>query len=114
MNPTVKITRKQAKPILDATFPEYTGRKITVEFAERVTFYDTNWGDGTRNFYHGLRADGSSKRLVVPAPWVNPVEGKTMELPADVLIVEHAIFCGRDCGITIFAHPTYAPKWLTA
>jgi hypothetical protein len=111
---TVKITRKQASPVLSKTFPEYRGRTIKVEFTDKVTFYDTNWGGGSRNFYHAVRADGRDSRLVVPAPWVNAIEGKSIELPADVLIVEHTIFCGQDCGITIYAHPTHAPKWLTA
>jgi len=111
---TVKITRKQAEPVLKASFPEYRGRTIRVDFSGTVCFHDTNWGDGSRNYYHGVKADGTSKRMVVPAPWVNPVEGKTMLIPSDVLIVEHSIFCGHDCGITIYAHPQYAPKWLTA
>lgn len=110
----MKLTRKQAKPILEKSFPEYNGRTISLEFVDHVTFYDTNWGGGTRNKYHAVRADGRTSRLVVPAPWVNPVEGKTIDLPEGVLIVEHAIFCGHDCGITIYAHPMYAPKWLTA
>ncbi len=110
----IKLTRKQAKLILDKTFPEYPGRKIKVEFTTRVTFYDTNWGGGTRNWYHALRADGNNTRLMASAPWINPVEGKTIELPVDVIVVEHSVFCGHDTGITIYAHPSNAPKWLTA
>ena len=114
MNATVKLTRKQAKAIIEASFPNYTGRKITVEFTEKVTFSDTNWGGGSRNQYHAINANGRTARLHAPAPWVNPVEGKTIELPADVLIVKHSMFCGQDCGLRIYAHPVNAPKWLTA
>lgn len=114
MNQTTKLTRKQAKPLLDATFPNYNGRKIALEFTDKVTFYDTNWGGSSRNYYHAVKADGSNSRLTVPAPWVNAIEGKTFDMTTGVLIVEHTIFCGQDCGITIYAHPQYAPRWLTA
>lgn len=48
-----------------------------------------------------------------PAPWINPVEGKTVELSPEVLIVEHSIFCGKDSGITVYVHPSVMPKLLT-
>ena len=114
MNQTIKITRKQAEKILRATFPTYSGRKISLEFAQKVWFYDTNWGGGTRNQYAGIKADGTVAKLNVPAPWINPIEGTSWELPADVLIVEHSIFCGQDMGIRIYAHPSNLPKWLPA
>ncbi len=109
---SVKITRKQAQAILKATFPQYTGRKIRVTFTDQVTFSDTNWGGGTRNKYAAVRADGKSGIFNAPAPWVNPLEGRTVDLPVDVLLVEHSIFCGQDCGITIYANPAHLPKWL--
>jgi hypothetical protein len=42
------------------------------------------------------------------------VEGATVELPADAMIVTHAMCCGQDCGITIYAHPCHLPKWIEA
>lgn len=42
MNQQFPITRKQAAPVLAVTFPGYKGRKIRVEFAEKVSFYDLN------------------------------------------------------------------------
>ena len=39
-----------------------------------------------------------------PAPWVNPIEGKRVEVPEGVAVVEHSIFCGKDCGITIYVN----------
>lgn len=114
MNQTFKITRKQASTIIDATFPEYNGRKVRIEFTHFVTFSDTNWGGGSRNSYSAVRSNGVVANLKVPAPWINPVEGMVIELPADVLVVEHSIFCGKDCGITIYANPVHLPKWLPA
>ena len=109
---TIKITRKQALPIIRATFPNYNGRKVKVEFRESITFFDTNWGGGTKNTYAFVRADGAIAHYDAPAPWVNPVEGKTVPLPPDVIVVCHSIFCGQDCGLTIYAHPSLAEKML--
>jgi hypothetical protein len=114
MSATLKATRKQAASVIAATFPEYTGRKIAVVFTERVMFYDTNWSGGTHNGYAAVKADGRTAKLNVPAPWCNPVEGATFELPADTLLVCHSHFCGHDLGLTIYAHPTHLPKWLAA
>ena len=107
----IKINSKQAKPIVERTFPEYKGRKFIVEFCEKVTFHDTNCGGGTVNKYVFV---GMNRELTfnAPAPWNNPVEGKTIDLPENLLIVEHSMFCGKDCGITIYAHPKNAPKIL--
>jgi hypothetical protein len=113
MNQTMKITKREAAPFMDAAGIEYNGRKFTVEFTRTVTFWDTNWGGGTRNEYHLLNMDTScGKRVCVPAPWINPVEGQTIELPSNGLVLVHKIFCGHDLGITIFAHPDNVPKLL--
>ena len=114
MNERIKVKKSQVKPILAATFPEYKGRTINVEFASTVTFYDTNWGGGSRNSYVAVSSDGRTAQLNVPAPWLNVVEGQSIEMPEYAMIVEHSIFCGKDCGITIYAHPALLPKWLPA
>ena len=113
MNHQIKANKAQVRAILDATFPEYRGRKFKVEFTETVTFHDTNWAGGTKNTYVAITSYGRGiARLNVPAPWCNTVEGETRELPLEVLIVKHCIFCGKDLGITIYAHPAHMPKWI--
>ena len=110
----LKLTTKQAKPIVQATFPAYRGRKFKIVFTTRLTFYDTNWSGGTVNKFAFVRADGAVAKLFAPAPWVNPIEGRTEDIPEDVLVVKHSYFCGEDAGITIYAHPCHLPKWLPA
>ena len=111
---TIKLNTAQAKPFAKKAFPNYRGRKFKIVFTDHVTFYDTNWSGGTRNQYVALRSDGKTALLTVGAPWVNPVEGKTIDLPEDIVIVEHTIFCGQDAGIRIYANPCHLPKWLDA
>jgi len=114
MNTTVQLTKKQAWPIVSQVFPQYRGRKFRLEFTSQVGFYDTNWSGGTRSYYAAVRADGKHARLPEFAPWANPIEGKKIDLPVEVLVVEHTHFCGQDCGIIIYANPQHLPKWITA
>ena len=111
---TLKLTSKQAAPIVKAAFPKYKGRKFNLLFTDTVLFHDTNWSDGTRNFYASVRTDGTVGRFASYSPWNNPVEGQTVQLPADVIVVQHTYYCGVDCGITIYAHPSLAPALLPA
>lgn len=109
-----KVTKKQAAPFLKAAGVggQYKGRKFHFEFTDRVWFHDTNWGDGTRNGYTVLGRDGSHDTFNAPAPWVNAVEGASVPMTPDFVVIEHTIFCGQDLGYTIYAHPCYLPKWL--
>jgi hypothetical protein len=111
---TLKLTTAQARPFAKAAFPQYKGRKFKLVFTPTVTFYDTNWSGGTRSQYVAIASDGRTALLHVPAPWVNQVEGKTVPLPEDAVIVEHTIFCGQDAGLRIYVNPVHLPKWLPA
>ena len=112
MAKSIKVRKAQVRPILKRSFPDYRGRKFKIEFTDEVNFYGTNWSGGSRNSYAFVHADGNDKFLSAPAPWVNPYEGKKHLLPENVLVVRHTIFCGKDLGITIYAHPSYAPRLL--
>lgn len=107
---TRSLTRRQAEKIINATFPSYRGRKIRLELTKQVTFCDLNWSGGTRNSYAAIAHDGRTDRLDMSrvAPWANPIEGRTIDLPPGVLIVEHSIFCGKDCGLHLYLNPASA------
>lgn len=111
---SVKLNTKQAKPIVKATFPDYRGRKFRLEFRDSVRFYDVNWSGGSKNEYKLVNTSGQIGTLagVTRAPWDNPIEGQEFSLSPDVMIVKHSFFCGSDMGITIYAHPSLAPKLL--
>jgi|SRR3990167_758128 len=114
MNPSYKLSKAQVRGILKATFPDYKGRKFSIEFRYQLTFYDTNWSGGTRNEYAFIRADGRQAMLNAPPPWINHYEGQTVGIPQDIIIVQHSMFCGQDCGITLYANPCNMPNWLNA
>lgn len=101
------IDPKQAAPIIRATFPGYAGRMVRIVPSSTVTFHDLNWSGGTRNQYRACRLDGaplpSRVAMNAPAPWENPYEGHTVEIPQGAAVVEHTIFCGKDLGLRIHA-----------
>ena len=113
---TVKLTAAQARPFVERTFPGYHGRKFKLQFRESIVLSDLHWGGGSRSQYALVSADGRSQAMDYShiAPWDHNDEGKRIELLPHVAIVEHCMFCGKDCGITIYLHPNNQQKWLTA
>ena len=109
----MKIQKTKVWPMVKKVYPDYNGRKFNIEFCDKITLYDTNWAGGTKNTYKFISSDGSTKELNIPAPWFNNIEGSTIQISEKFLVIRHSYFCGHDVGITIFAHPVYAPKWLT-
>lgn len=112
---TRKISRTDPmiREMLRATYPGWTGRKISVKIKNFLTFYNTNWGGGSRNEYRSFElATGRGRALLVSAPWKNAVEGQTADIPAGWVVVEHTIFQGHDMGITIHVNPADVAKAL--
>lgn len=111
----MKLTKKQAWPIVRHAFPDYTGRKFNLEFAEQPYIGDTNWGGGTRNKYVLVKLGSDFERQAFPAfsPWANPIEGERFPMRQGFALIEHSIFCGKDCGVTIYAHPADETKAIT-
>lgn len=106
----IKVKKADVRDIVEVTFPEYRGRTFRVVVTDSITFSDTNWGGGSRSYYKFVRRGGDVAALSVPAPWNNGFEGKRVEMKPDYLVVEHVIFCGKDCGIRIYAHPQAMPR----
>lgn len=105
MRAAIKVKKAAVKEIVKVTFPEYRGRTFKVQYTESVTFHDTNWGGGSRTEYKIVKRGVGVAKVTVDAPWCNVIEGQTVELDHDHLIVAHSVFCGHDCGITVYAHP---------
>jgi hypothetical protein len=111
------VQKKAVSHIINPTFPEYRGRKIRVAAATSVTLRDLNWSGGTKSEYKVVRltdnASLSLTNLGNLAPWENPYEGATISIVPNMVVVEHSIFCGKDTGIRIYAHPDNFPKLLS-
>lgn len=111
------IKAKEVKHIINATFPNYRKRDVTVWPKTQVTFRDLNWSGGTRAEYRACTIDGkpldNKVDMSKDAPWNNPYEGLTVDLPVGAVIVEGGFFCGKASKLSIFVHPDNMPKFIT-
>lgn len=114
---SIKARKSEISKLLAATFPEYTGRTFRVEPATTVTFWNLNWSGGTRSQFRACSVTGEKggtmDRYNAAAPWNNPAEGKTIELPIGAVIAERAD-CGMRTEITFYINPADLPKLLPA
>lgn len=95
------------KTIGKRAFPNYKGRKFRDDRRGKVTFADLNWSGGTRCEFRAVnlmtgQSAGDTVGLNQTAPWNNVFEGKTVDIPAGFAVVEHSIFCGKDCGLIVY------------
>ncbi len=96
--------QKLLKTIGKSAFPTYKGRKFRHDASGKCYLSDLNWDGGSRSVYKAVRLEGMQvlDGPTIPAPWANPYEGKAATVPEGFAIVEHAIFCGKDAGLTIY------------
>jgi hypothetical protein len=110
----MRIKKKDIpKPLLKA-FPGYRGRTYRVEIRERVSLSNAYWGGGTRSEYVAVNLSTGeimSADRAIRNPFRCP-SSPQVELPPNVVIVEHAIFCGKDCGLIFHVRPDNVPPAL--
>ena len=114
--PPITIQSKLVKPIILATFPDYRKRKVYLKSQTEVTLSDLNWSGGSKSEYRACTIDGkeipSKYNLGGPAPWNNPFEGKKIDIPIGVVIVEGGFFCGKERTLYLYINPANMPKYL--
>jgi hypothetical protein len=102
------------KRIATAAYPNYTGRKFSVEVSNRPIDVRSYWDGGSRDYFVFLRLD-NLKTWVMPEQSINDVKvegADKVSLVPGMVCVEHTIFCGKDIGITIYIHPDNVPKFI--
>lgn len=113
----IEASPKDFAAIIKATFPDYRGKKITIDTSGRVHFYDLNWIGGTRSEFKactlGGQPLGSSARYNAMAPWdPQQIEGKSVDVPQGCVMVRGGYFCGKPSMLTITCNPADMPKLL--
>lgn len=93
-------------------YPDYTGRKFFVEIKDKPFDVTSYWDGGSRDYYTFIRADGRQMNLPESAPWKQVNENRMAQLTPGLACVRHSIFCGHDCGLTLFLHSSDMPKQL--
>ena len=96
------------KDIVRRTFPDYKGRTYRLYKQASVTLSDLNWSGGTRSWYAAVNvADMNVGHLVWnkhPMDPKNP-EGTRIDIPPNMIVVEHSHFCGKDMGLKFYVNP---------
>lgn len=114
----MKVSRKEKtiREIIALSFPNYTGRKISIQPNSRPLAVRDFGGGGT--FSKWVFIDlATMKAVAAPAfsPFNDSPKAKAFEevmLPEGILAIEHAYFCGQDCGLTIHVNPDNLIKLL--
>jgi len=109
-----KITVRKAEVVelVEASFPDYKGRKFAIEISESV-YVDRAWGGGSREEIVAL-TNPSGTFWETHYPMVDVMQAPCGNLPLKpgAVYVVHQIFCGRDMGLTFHVHPQspYLPR----
>lgn len=99
-----KSTNPTLVKIAQYAFPEYHGRKYFVEYQNTIdTAYNNGacGGGGTQYYYRFIRMDG----LMMEVPVIglgDDFRKHESIIPQGCACVVHSIFCGHDCGLTVY------------
>ena len=115
----MKITTKSAPEVVKVArlaFPDYRGRKFRIDATEKFNISNSYWSGGTKSDYVAIKFP---EMVIVELPDVNPMRHPGynrcfVNMMKDVIVVEHIIFCGHDCGLLVHVHPCNINKLLTA
>ena len=114
---TIHLPAGDVPAIFKRAYPDYRGRTWKVCVATEVELTGNYWSGGSRSTYRGL--DLATGKVFNPAhdeygnPFTCP-DVPTVTLSPGVAIVSHSIYCGKDHGLTIYAHPDNVQKLLPA
>lgn len=95
------------QPILHATFPSYAGTNIQILPASAAPKeLRSYWNGGSKDSFAFYRLDtGESIAVHSNHPYFEPDQPSTLaELPSNVVLVQHTIFCGKDLGLALYGN----------
>jgi hypothetical protein len=108
------INSPETRRIAAIAFPEWKGKKIEVRPFIGPMDLASGWSGGTRsdfvmiNISTGATAEVPENGTIARRP-----VGELKSLPINCMLVEHTIFCGTDCGLTIYVNPENLNKFVT-
>lgn len=114
MQDPIKLTAAQLPSWLKG-FNGYRGRKYKAETRTVVTIPATAglWDGGSRTEYFVVRMeDGAAHRDSMHDRYLDGRRDIRVDLQPGFCVVTHSIFCGKDCGLTVYVHPENMPKLL--
>ena len=111
----VPVKMAEVKGIVQAAYPGYRGRRVTLE-ADETLDVRSYWDGGSRDYFVFVRlADRKTLAMPPQSPYDRQIRGaEVAPIPPGFVCVEKSIFCGKDVGITIHVNPADMPKMLPA
>lgn len=119
---TITVRPADIRAIIDATFPDYRGPHARVEVRATAEYHDyqLNWSGGSITYLKALRVAkptdvvdhntvssntmGVFQVIDLRTVWGSG-QGYKGAIPADVMLVEHVISCGKDLGVRCIVSP---------
>lgn len=108
---TTKLRKSDVAPILNLLGSDYKGRKfsLSVQKSYTVDNADLIWSGGSKKTVHFLRQSAGKWEIVdistvLPNVYSNGMRMR-QDLPENVMVVEHDVFQGTDCGYTFIVAP---------
>lgn len=110
---TITVRPADIRAIIDATFPDYKGPHARVEVRATAEYhdYDLNWSSGSITYLKALRVHLGALPSDLPYEVIDlrtvwgSGQGYKGAIPADVMLVEHVMSCGKDLGVRCIVSP---------
>ncbi len=105
---TITVRPADIRAIIDATYPDYKGPHARVEVRATAEYHDyqLNWSGGSIMYLKALRCEGAGGFEVIDLRTIwGSGQGYKGAIPADMMLVEHVISCGKDLGVRCIVSP---------
>jgi hypothetical protein len=117
IDPADKSTAAQGViKLCQSAYPAYRGRSYQLQIVDYQLDLRSYWDGGSRSKWAFVKLDGSATSPPLPDQhpvYDRPVAGlEGVTLPEGTGVVEHAIFCGKDMGLTLCIGPKNAARLL--
>ena len=108
MDQKISYADRRVKQIINACFPDYRGRKVSI--TNHIPSNLDSWWDGDTRTYYAFYQPSTCKVFQVHSnhPFFEPNQPTKLNeevMPKDVLLISHTFFCGKDIGIRIHVKP---------
>ena len=110
----ITVHRYDVLSLINASFPDYKGRKLRVAPRTGPLQMISYWEGGSRSYFVIIDMV-RGRRMEVPqngTPFDDPNIPSIKNVPPGYVVVEHRIFCGEDLGLTFHIHPLDMPALL--
>ena len=107
MSNTIRVSAREIPDVIKRAAAPYRGRKWKITVTERITLANAYWDGGSKSTYTAVDlATGrtSEAHSALSNPFRTP-QAPDVEIPRGVCVLEHVVFCGKDCGIYVHVRP---------